>query len=88
MEFFRFCPGCGRRFHVKLLGKQLVHMERHERRRIVALGSRGITPSAPITLVYEDAPIIVDVENFQYNYRCKHCGHQWSDNRVEEHEED
>jgi hypothetical protein len=28
MEFFRHCPGCGRRFHIKLVSKKLVHMDR------------------------------------------------------------
>jgi hypothetical protein len=31
--------------------------------------------------VEEDVPSIVDVEEFQYAYKCKHCGHQWSEVR-------
>lgn len=27
------------------------------------------------TIVGEGEPIIVEVEDFQYTYRCKHCGH-------------
>ena len=85
-EFFRFCPGCGRRFHVKVEGKQLVHMERQERRRQLGgtggrVGSRGAYVSGP------GVPVVVDVEEFQYNYKCTHCGHEWSDKRVEEHKE-
>ena len=29
--------------------------------------------------VFADAPIIVDVEDFDYSYKCKHCGHQWDE---------
>ncbi len=28
MEFFRHCPGCGRRFHIKLESKKMVHLDR------------------------------------------------------------
>jgi hypothetical protein len=31
------------------------------------------------TIVQEDKPSIIDVEEFQYDYKCKHCGHQWSE---------
>jgi len=31
MEFFRHCPGCGRRFHIKLESKKLVDLERTSR---------------------------------------------------------
>jgi hypothetical protein len=31
------------------------------------------------TMMQEDAPVIVDIEDFQYTYRCKHCGHEWSE---------
>ena len=27
--------------------------------------------------VSETEPAIIGVEEFQYAYRCKHCGHQW-----------
>ena len=33
--------------------------------------------------VGETEPAVVDVEEFQYAYKCKHCGHEW----VEKHEE-
>jgi len=40
-----------------------------------------------VTTVYKGPPTIVDVEEFQYNYKCKHCGHEWSEKRIEEHKE-
>ena len=98
MEFFRHCPGCGRRFHIKLEGKKLVteHRESIPRRKtartvIVRSGSRGsgvfAAPSiSPIT-VQEGRPIIVDVEEFQYAYKCKHCGHEWSETHLESRRE-
>jgi hypothetical protein len=90
MEFFRFCPSCGRRFHIKLLRKQVVRMERLERRRTRSFGGSPADPYfgvARLTVVREGEPILVDVEEFQYNYKCKHCGHEWSEKRVKEHKE-
>jgi DNA-directed RNA polymerase subunit RPC12/RpoP len=80
MELLRDCPGCGPRFHVKLEGKKIVSLERHdvETPRVVR-GSVG----GPI-LVGGGGPVIVNIEEFQYNYKCKHCGHEWSEKRVEE----
>jgi NAD-dependent SIR2 family protein deacetylase len=77
LEFFRFCPGCGRRFHVKLEGKKLVYVEREE----------GLEPSAGLYDRSRRVPVIVDVEGFLYRYKCTHCGHEWSEKHVEEHTE-
>ena len=37
-----------------------------------------------VAVLAEDAPVVVDIEEFQYTYRCKHCGHQWSEVRDTE----
>ena len=92
MEFFRHCPGCGRRFHIKLESKKLVHMERE------SLPTTSVSPtgggtgilyaaSMPYYVVREGPPMIVDVEEFQYAYKCDHCGHEWSEKHVKEHRE-
>ena len=39
----------------------------------------------PVNL-QEGQPVIVDVEDFQYTYKCKHCGHEWSEKHEEERE--
>jgi DNA-directed RNA polymerase subunit RPC12/RpoP len=99
MEFFRHCPQCGRRFHIKLESKKLVtsHQETiptREPRAVVvrsgSIGSGGIYGTASITPieVQEGRPIIVEVEEFQYAYKCKHCGHEWSERHIEEKRED
>jgi hypothetical protein len=38
------------------------------------------------TILEEGQPIIVDTEEFQYSYKCKHCGHEWSEKHEEVHE--
>jgi hypothetical protein len=38
-------------------------------------------------LVGQTEPVIVDVEEFEYKYKCKHCGHEWTEEKDEEHEE-
>jgi hypothetical protein len=37
----------------------------------VFLGSGSFMPS----MMQEDVPVIVDIEDFQYTYRCEQCGH-------------
>jgi len=91
--FFRFCPACGKRFHIKLVSKRLVNVDRQSvdqrqadsREGHLSIGSAGSYPS-PFTLL-EGEPITIDVEMFQYSYRCGHCGHEWSEKGFEEHKE-
>jgi hypothetical protein len=57
----------------KLVGSE-AFSEKEERFR--AAGS-SVRPAQAV--VQEDVTSIVDVEEFQYQYRCKHCGHEWSE---------
>lgn len=34
--------------------------------------------------VEEDVPLTIDVEEFQYTYKCKHCSHVWTELHNEE----
>jgi hypothetical protein len=89
MEFFRHCPGCGRRFHIKLESKKLVDLERSSRptrEGQLLPGGPGYGVRIGID-VYEGRPIIIDVEQFQYAYKCTHCGHEWFEKHFEEHRE-
>jgi predicted RNA-binding Zn-ribbon protein involved in translation (DUF1610 family) len=92
MEFFRQCPQCGRRFQIKLESKKLAtsHQELMPRWEPIVMGSGsrgyGAMSVTPID-VQEGKPIIVDVEDFQYAYKCKHCGHEWSERRTEDRKE-
>ncbi len=40
-------------------------------------------PMFPI-VVTENIPVTVDIEDFQFSYKCGHCGHVWSEMHVEE----
>jgi hypothetical protein len=89
LEIFRHFPECGRRFHIKLESKKLVNLER----KTVAESSgprRNISQfqGSPVLLVQEGRPIIADTEEFQYMYKCNHCGHEWIEKRFEEHMEE
>jgi hypothetical protein len=86
MEFFRHCPGCGRRFHIRLESKKLVTEHRESMPRMTSTaavvrstgrggGGFASTSISPIS-VQEGKPIIIDVEEFQYAYECAHCGHE------------
>jgi predicted RNA-binding Zn-ribbon protein involved in translation (DUF1610 family) len=91
MEFFRHCPACGRRFHIKLESKKLVHMEREPLRttNVDPVGGSGLlyAASRPYFVVREGPPVIIDVEEFQYAYKCDHCGHEWSEKHFKEQRE-
>jgi DNA-directed RNA polymerase subunit RPC12/RpoP len=82
MEFFRHCPQCGHRFHIELVSKNVEHVEREERRteRVpLPLGSHYVPMPEP------GQPIIIEVDELRYSYKCKLCGHEWSEKHVEEH---
>ena len=88
MEFFRHCPGCGRKFHIKLVDKKMVHLDRESMPGYEGRFSPSQFQGSSVLLFQESArPIVVDVEEFQYSYKCKHCGHEWFEKRVEEHRE-
>jgi DNA-directed RNA polymerase subunit RPC12/RpoP len=89
MEFFRHCPQCGRRFHIKLETKKLVtsHQESIPKWEPVTMESGGYGGSITPLEVQDGKPILVDVAEFQYAYKCKHCGHEWSERHMEERRE-
>ena len=94
MEFFRHCPACGRRFHIKLETKKLVGSQiesiptlqmRSRPFGLRPIGFDATSDTRPPLGLHEGRPIVVDVEEFQYTYRCGHCGHEWSEKRLGEH---
>jgi DNA-directed RNA polymerase subunit RPC12/RpoP len=76
--FFRRCPSCGRRFEIRLVNKKLISSEQLDSK------VEQYTPTsvfAPV-IVESNVPLVVEVDDFGYTYRCKHCGHQWSEDRF------
>jgi len=84
MEIFRHCPECGRRFHIELVGKKLAHLDKEEVQTPPRLLLGGRYPYA---LVEAGVTVTLDIEEFQYAYRCKHCGHEWYEKHTEKHVE-
>ncbi len=81
MEFFRHCPQCGRRFHINLEGKRPVSLVREPvTLPLTSIGKGGST-------LWADRTINIDAEEFQYAYKCGHCGHEWSEKHVESRRE-
>lgn len=78
--FFRHCPSCGRRFEIRLVGKKEVDSDKFEE-NVGRVDAVGYGLKALPTVVQQNVPTIVDVEDFQYTYKCKHCGHEWSEVR-------
>lgn len=84
--FFRHCPSCGRRFEIRLVSKREVSDESETwkaKEYAVAMGGRResnlmLEGEHPVTI---EVPEIERVEEFRYNYKCKHCGHEWSEER-------
>ena len=83
---FRACPSCGKRFEVRLLDKKLVKSETIKENVPVSHDYFGGYDGS-FLLVGETEPVIVDVEEFEYKYKCKHWGHEWTEEKEEEHEE-
>lgn len=91
--FFRHCPNCGRRFEIRIVGKKLVDDSLVTSTEPIAdamaadsiVGGSAATPG--YLLLDSGVPITVDVEEFQYSYKCHHCGHQWTEVREETHGE-
>jgi len=88
MELSTQRPGSGRRIHIRLETKKMVHLDRESMQGNEGPLSVSQFRGAPVLLVQESSrPIVVDVEEFQYSYKCKHCGHEWSEKHVEDHRE-
>jgi DNA-directed RNA polymerase subunit RPC12/RpoP len=86
-DFFRHCPSCGRRFHIKLVSKTKINEEvlTEHMTQVEQEMSTGLIHANPMyTPLAEGQAIFVDIREFQYNYKCTHCGHQWSEVHEEE----
>ena len=80
VEFFRHCPGCGRRFHIKLVEKDdLGRYDTESAGRIIPIAGRG-----GVVALEEGPTMYFDVKEFAYHYKCKHCGHEWNETRLED----
>ena len=82
---FRRCPNCGRRFEIRLVGKELIDSETIKETRPIEADYFSGSPGSYLELG-ETEPVYVDVEKFQYSYKCKHCGHQWVEIKEKEDE--
>jgi transcription elongation factor Elf1 len=89
--FFRTCPACGRRFEVRLTRKAKLSEQSdlaNLPRGVVGENDRGrqrlSRTSAGRALLDQGVPAVVDEQEFQYEYECKHCGHRWAEIRATE----
>ena len=85
VEFFRHCPGCGRRFHIKLVEKdELSSYDTGSKGPILGrVRTRGAVARG-VANMEEGGTLIFDTEEFAYHYKCKHCGHEWTETRLED----
>ncbi|MFI5420870.1 MAG: hypothetical protein ACHQ1H_07870 [Nitrososphaerales archaeon] len=82
----RACPNCGKRFEVRLVDKKLVKSESIQENVPINSDYFGSYNGSYLE-VGETEPVVVDVEEFEYKYKCKHCGHEWTEEKDEEHEQ-
>jgi hypothetical protein len=85
--FFRRCPKCGRRFEIRLVGKKLIDSQ--TLRKPMPVNRDFFEGFAGSFLeVGESEPAIISFEDFQYSYKCKHCGHLWVDIKEKDFREE
>jgi DNA-directed RNA polymerase subunit M/transcription elongation factor TFIIS len=87
--FFRHCPSCGRRFEIRLVAKKEVDDETEVTKTKGYAGTPGTRGRKDSNLLLEgerpaivEVPRIEEVKEFRYYYKCKHCGHEWSEERF------
>ncbi len=91
-DYFRTCPSCGKRFHVKRVGEQLIG-EEVEQGEVAKVHGRALSgsvmrfvrtardPTSEILPGESGDPEVVADETFRDEYKCGHCGHEWSEVR-------
>ena len=84
--FFRHCPSCGKRFEIRLVSKKLVDdkktNENVNETAVAPVGFGGMGGGYGLgsySYVEESVPLTIEVEDFNYTYKCKHCGHVWTE---------
>ena len=85
---FRSCPACGKRFETRLVGKELVHESKEVERNRSVLPTLDERPRYKGLFYIRNEPNVITFtvrEEFRCLYRCKACGHQWSEKRASEH---
>ena len=84
--FFRHCPSCGRRFEIRLVKKKMTDdwMSGDGEKKAGAIIQPAETTRPAALILEQGQPTPVDVELIEYDFRCKHCGHEWSEMRQVE----
>ena len=80
--FFRCCPACGKRFHIKLVNEKLVDGPREETTR----SSEASYDIQTDTFSEVIKQVTTEARDFEYSYRCGSCGHVWTEMRHRENE--
>ena len=85
--FFRRCPACGKRFELRLVSRELVHESKEVERNRSVLPTTDERPRYKGLFYIRNEPNMMTLtvrEEFRCLYRCKVCGHQWSEKRTSE----
>jgi transcription elongation factor Elf1 len=96
--FFKKCPSCGKRFEVKHTGEELEKSDVKSEEVSVNLSLNTpfqwsheaqtdeieVEPGALGPIAHGKRTIETGEDTYTETYRCEHCGHQWTEQRVKE----
>lgn len=87
VTFFRHCPSCGRRFEIRLVGKKETEDTVTQSEATLRHSGGSVSPAyadTPFHTLEEKVALTIEVMKFTYTYKCKHCGHMWTELRSKE----
>jgi hypothetical protein len=73
------CPQCHRPFEKELEEKEYVNRE-----FVTVPGEPSALRGATRPTAWQPYYVRKELSRYRYHYKCKHCGHEWTETKIEE----